>query len=101
MLRVELLGAALTLSILWLMTISYAVIFRPQPPTGIVILVFTVATGAAWAVLWGRRVNAQLTAARNEMAQMRNEVEELRVEKDVELAMQKLRPHLRVVHHDK
>lgn len=61
MLRDELVGAAVTLSVIWL--------------------------------VWGRRVNAQLAA-------MRNEVEDLRAEKDVDEAMKKLSPQLRVVRHN-
>ncbi len=93
MLKVELLGAAITLSILWLTTLAYAVTQGGAPPTGIVVTVITVATLGAWFAFWAHNVRGQLR-------DVRAEVRHLQEEKDVNDAMERLKPRLRVVHRD-
>lgn len=93
MLRVELLGTAIALTILWLVTFGYAVTQAGAPPTGIILTVITVATGATWWLICVRHLRSQLQ-------DMRSEVQRLREERDVEEAVQRLRPNLHIVSHD-
>lgn len=92
MLRVELFTAAIILTILWVATFAYAITQGGQPPTGIIVTVITVATAAAWFLVWARPV-------RNQMKEIQGEVRHLREERDVSEAMKRIR-HLRVVRQD-
>jgi hypothetical protein len=97
MLRVELVGAAIALTLIWIITIIFTLTQGGLPPSGMILCLVTIAMGGMWGSVWAFHTRALLTRHRAELDELRRRVRELEEDRDVDIAISRLTPHLRVV----
>ena len=100
MLRVELVGAAIALTLIWIITIMFALTQGGRPPANLILCLVTITMVGMWGSVWAFHTRALLAKHRTELDELRQRVRELEEDRDVDIAMSRLRPHLRIVSRD-
>lgn len=100
MLRVELVGAAIALTIIWIIAMIFTLTQGGRPPAGLILSLVTIATCGMWGSVWGSCTRARMAEHQKKIDSLTQRVSELEEERDVDLAMARLKPHLRIVGKD-
>jgi glutathione S-transferase len=100
MLRMELVGAAIAMTITWVIIVIFAITYGGRAPTGIILTLATAVAAAAWVTVWASYTRSSFRALHEQIVELRQQVQDAEEERDVDLAMARLKPHLRVIGND-